>query len=447
MSTYEKLDHNRIKLEVHVSAEKFDEGLNKAYIKESKRYNLPGFRKGKAPRQMIEKAYGEGVFYEGAFDAVYVEAYLGALTEAGLEPVDAPDIDIQQIGRGQELIFTATFPVKPEIVLSADMYKGIELEKREYNVTDEQINREIEREQQRLVRYVDASRPIEMGDRIVLDYSGAIDGVKFDGGTAEGQTLDIGSGQFVPGFEEQLVGVNAGEEKDITVTFPENYHGDLGGKVAVFHCAVKDVKAKELPALDDDFAKDVSDFDTLEEYKADIRAKLEEDAKRRAQAALENAAVGAVVEKLEIDVPQGMVERQIDEMIHELQQSMARQNIRLEDYARIMGMSMEDLRKNYSVGALQRVKGDLVLEEIVKQENIVATDEDVQAEFEAFAKSMDKEIEDIKELMETANIEAIKRDLAMRKAVELIVDNAVMVDPKPAGEPDKAEAAPEETAE
>ena len=441
MAQFEKLEHNMIKMEVRVPAEQFDAGLEKAYIKEAKRFALPGFRKGKAPRRVIEKAYGEGVFYEGAFDEVYYPAYIAALKENNLLPVDAPQIDVVEIGEGKELVFTTTFPVAPEVTLAPEQYKGIEVERQEYTVSDAQVDAAIDRDREKEARFVTVERPIENGDKILFDYSGSVDGVKFEGGTAENATLDIGSHMFIPGFEEQLIGASAGEDKDITVTFPEQYHAEnLAGKEAVFACKIKEVKQKELPALDDEFAKD-NDFDTFEEYKASIRAKLEEDAARRTRNAQENAAVTAVANAVEIDIPGAMVEHQIDHMIEDLQQQMSYSGMRLEDYLKAMGMEMKTLRDNYRPSAAMRVKGDLILEAIVKAEGLVGTDEDVEAEFTEYAKSIDKDVSEVKEMMKDVNLDGIKADIAMRKAIDLIVENAVLVEPK------KAEEQPEENTE
>ncbi|MGI6192812.1 MAG: trigger factor [Christensenellales bacterium] len=432
MAQHERLENNEIKLTVTVPAETFTEALTKAYIKEGNRYSVPGFRKGKAPRRMIENAYGEGVFYEGAFDACYYPAYAAALKEEGLEPVDSPKIDILQIGHGQDLIFTATFPVAPEVEVTPELYKGIELEKREYTVTDEQVNAAVAREQEKNARFVDVDRPVALGDRIVLDYAGTVDGVAFEGGTAEDADLEIGSGTFIPGFEDQLVGVAAGEEKDVVVTFPENYHAaELSGKEAVFHCKVKQVKVKELPEADDEFAKDISEFDTIEEFKEDLRKKMQADADNRARNALENDAVNAVAKKIEVDIPEAMIERQVDEMIYNLQNQMMRQGFSLEMYIKAMGMDVEKFREGYKPSAKERVKGDLVLRAIAKAENIEVTDEEVKKEIEDYAKSMNMEPEQIEEIVKGVNMEELKSDMALRKAIDVIINNAVMVDPKP----------------
>jgi trigger factor len=445
MAQHERLENNEIKLTVTVPAETFTEALTKAYIKEGKRYSVPGFRKGKAPRRMIENAYGEGVFYEGAFDYCYYPAYAAALREQDLVPVDSPKIDIVQIGHDQDLIFTATFPVAPEVEVTPELYKGIELEKREHTVTDEQVNAAVAREQEKNARFVDVDRPVEKGDRIVLDYAGTIDGVAFDGGTLENADLEIGSGTFIPGFEDQLVGVSAGEEKDVVVTFPENYHAkELSGKEAVFHCTVKQVKAKELPEADDEFAKDISEFDTIAEFKEDLRKKMQADADLRARNALENDAVAAIAKKIEFDIPEAMIERQVDEMLYNLHTQMMRQGFNLEQYVQAMGMDMAKFRETYKPAAKERVKGDLILKAIVKAENIEVSDEEVEKEIADYAKSVNMEPDQVEEIMKNVNLAEMKSDMALRKAVDVIIDNAVMVEPKPVELPKEEDNAAED---
>lgn len=445
MAQHEKLENNMIKLTVTVPAEKFTEALTKAYIKEGNRYAVPGFRKGKAPRRMIENAYGEGVFYEGAFDACYYPAYAAALKEQELVPVDTPDIGVVQIGQDQDLVFTATFPVAPEVEVTPELYKGIELEKREYTVTDEQVNAAVAREQEKNARFIDVDRPIEKGDRIVLDYAGTVDGVAFDGGTAQGADLEIGSGSFIPGFEDQLIGVAAGEEKDVVVTFPENYHAkELSGKEAVFHCTVRQVKTKELPEVDDEFAKDISEFDTIAEYREDLRKRMQADADGRARSALENDAVAAVAKKIEVDIPEGMIERQVDEMLQNLHSQMMQQGFSLDQYVKAMGVDITKMREGYKPSAKERVKGDLVLRAISKAENIEVSDEEVEKEIADYAKSVNMEPDQVKEIMKEVNLAELKSDLALRKAVSIIIDNAVMVDPKPEDKPEEKNNAAED---
>ncbi len=445
MAQHEKLENNTIKLTVTVPAEKFTEALTKAYIKEGNRYAVPGFRKGKAPRRMIEKAYGEGVFYEGAFDDCYYPAYAAALKEQELVPVDTPDISVVQIGQDQDLVFTATFPVAPEVEVTPELYKGIELEKREYTVTDEQVDAAVAREQEKNARFIDVDRPVEKGDRIVLDYAGTVDGAAFDGGTAQDADLEIGSGSFIPGFEDQLVGVAAREEKDVVVTFPENYHAkDLSGKEAVFHCTVRQVKTKELPEADDEFAKDISEFDTIAEYREDLRRKMQAEADSRARSALENDAVAAVARKIEVVIPEGMIERQVDEMLHNLHSQMMQQGFSLDQYVKAMGVDITKMREGYKPSAKERVKGDLVLRAISKAENIEVSDEEVEKEIADYAKSVSMEPDQVKEIMKEVNLAELKSDLALKKAVSTIIDNAVMVEPRAEDKPEEKSNAAED---
>ena len=446
MAQHEKLENNKVRLTVTVPAEKFTEALTKAYIKEGSRYAIPGFRKGKAPRRMIEKAFGEGVFYEGAFDACYYPAYAAALKDEELVPVDSPDIDIVQIGHDKDLIFTAAFPVAPEVEVTPALYKGIELEKREYTVTDEQVDAAVARERERNARFIDVDRPIEKGDRIVLDYSGTVDGTAFDGGTAENADLEIGSGTFIPGFEEQLIGLSAGEEKDVVVTFPSDYHAkELSGKEAVFHCLVKQVKIKELPEADDEFAKDISEFDTLAEYREDLRKKMQSDAEERARNITENDAVAAVAAKMEFDIPEAMIEHRVDEMVQNLHSQMMQQGFTLDQYLKAIGMEVDKLRESYKPSAKARVKGDIILKAIAKAENLSVSDEDVEKELTAYASAVKMEPDQIKEIMKDANMAELKGDMALRKAIDVIVENAVFVEPKP--EEKKEDSAAPENAE
>lgn len=429
MATVEKLENNQVKLEIHISADKFEEGMKAAYLKTGKRFNIAGFRKGKAPRKVIESSYGPGVFYEEAFEAVYEEAYIQAVEEAGISPVDAPDVSIVQIGSGEELVFTATVSVKPEIVLGA--YKGIEVEKLEYNVTDVQVDAEIARERETQARFVEVDRPVENGDKVNLDYSGSVDGVKFDGGTAQDQTLDIGSGRFIPGFEEQLIGMAKGEEKDITVKFPEEYQAaELAGKEAVFAIKINEIKVKELPELDDEFAKDVSEYDTLDELKAANRKRLEETAQKNAQSRMENAAVAAAVANVTVDIPQAMVERQLNHMMRDMEYRLSYQGIKMDDFLKYTGQTIEQMRSQYADQALAQTKSDLVLEAIVVAEGIEADEAEVEVEIENLAKGINKTVEEAKAMLTPGDMRSIKIDLAKQKAVAFLLENAVFVDKK-----------------
>lgn len=441
MATHEKLDNNEVQLNITVSAQDFIEGLQTAYKKTAKRYNMPGFRKGKAPRKMIEKAYGEGAFYEAAFDEVYWGAYVAAVEEAEIVPVDAPNISIEEIGEGKDLCFSAKVVVKPVVTVDKKIYQGIEVSRVEYTVTDAQVDEEIDRQRERLARYVEVSRPVQNGDRVSLDYSGSVDGVKFEGGTSEKQTLDIGSGQFIPGFEEQIEGRGAGELFDITVTFPQEYHApELQGKEAVFAVQIHDVKEKQLPELDDEFAKDISEFETLAEFRADVRKKYEKNAVDRAKSEMRASVVEKLAEAVEIDVPAAMIERQIDHAVQDMGYRMQGQGLSLDDYLKYTGMNMEQLREQLRGDADKRVHADLILESIVKQESIAADDAEIEAEIEKLAASISKTVEETKALLRESDMESIKADLAVSKTVEFILDNANLVE-----SPKEEEPGPEKT--
>ena len=346
MATIEKLEHDQVKLTIEIDADTFNAALQQAYVKNGKHYNIAGFRKGKAPRKVIESMYGEGVFFEDAFELCWGDAYDAALEENGLTAVDKPTLDIEKIGKDEGVVFTAVVQLKPTVKLGA--YKGIEVEQPTYTVEDADVNAEIEKEREKNARFVDVERAVENGDRVVIDYSGSVDGVQFDGGTAEEQTLVIGSNTFIPGFEEQLIGMNVGEERDITVTFPEEYHAEnLAGKEAVFHIKLHNVQFKELPELDDEFAKDVSEFDTLAELIADKRKKMEEQAAKNEKIAIENIALKTVCDNAEVEVPECMTERQANYMLRDMGYRLQMSGISLEDYCRYVGTDLNALKASY----------------------------------------------------------------------------------------------------
>ena len=386
MATMEKLEGSKVKLTIEVSAEQFEAATQKAYQKAGKRFNVPGFRKGKAPRKVIENMYGPLAFFDDAFDIVYPEAYQAAIAEQGVEPVDRPDVSIETLPEGETpLVFSLVVAVKPEVELGA--YKGIEVEKRAYNVTDDEVDAAIAQLQEGVARMVDVDRPVENGDTVNLDYSGSVDGVKFDGGTAQGQTLTIGSGQFIPGFEEQMVGMAVGEEKDIEVTFPEEYHAEnLAGKKAVFAVKVNGIQVKELPTLDDEFAKDVSEYDTLEALRDAKRQELLEQAEKNAKIQKENDVVRKAVENATVEVPDAMVERQIDSFLQDMGYRLQMQGISLEDYLKYTNTEISALRDQYRADAALRVKSQLVLEAISKAEAIEATPEEIGDKVAEYAK-------------------------------------------------------------
>ncbi len=423
--TVEKTQVNEVKLTITVPAAEFDAAMQKAYLKLRGQINIPGFRKGKAPRQLIEKMYSEAVFYEEAIDMVMPGAYDAAVEEMDLYPVDRPEVDVVEVGGGKDLVFTAVVTVKPEVTLG--QYKGIEVAKPEYNVTDDQVDAELARAQDRVARWnVVEDRPVQQGDRIMLDYAGTVDGVAFDGGTAQNQPLEIGSGRFIPGFEDQLVGVALGEEKDVVVTFPDPYQSEeLAGKEAVFHCKVNEIKAKEVPALDDDFAKDVSEYDTLEAYKASIRENLEKAAQERAQNELETKLLEAAVAASQLEVPECMIRRQQDYMIQEMQYRMSFQGIRMEDYLKMTGMTMDQLREENREEALRRVKNQLVLEAIQKAEGVEATEEDIDAEIGKMATET-RTLEDLKKDMRPEDIDYMRGKVLTEKTLKILVDSAVL---------------------
>ena len=416
----EKLSSNKVKISFDIEAEKFEEAMQKSYLKNRGRVNVPGFRKGKAPRKLIENMYGEGVFYDDAFEALFPEAYDKAVEENALEPVDRPNVDIQQIGSGKNLQFTAEVFVRPDVTLGE--YKGLKVERHEHPVTDEQVDAQVEQARQRAAREISVEdRAVQDDDIVNLDYAGTVDGVAFEGGAAKGQRLTIGSGQFIPGFEEQMVGMQIGEEKDLSVKFPEEYHAkELAGKDAVFHVKVNSITVRELPALDDEFAKDVSEFDTLDAYKQDIRAKLEAESKEHCDAEFENALVDAAVANATLDVPGAMIERQIDGMLRDFQMRLAYQGMRLEDFMKYTGQGIEELRTQYREQADKRVRAELVLQAIKKAEGIEATDEEVEAEIAKFAEEGKKTVEEFKASLKPEDIDYLKDSIGIRKTVDML---------------------------
>ncbi|NLT98737.1 MAG: trigger factor [Christensenellaceae bacterium] len=438
MAKVESAGANKVKLTVEVTPEDFADALQKAYLKNKSKFFVQGFRKGKVPRPVIERHYGEGVFYEDAFEILFPESYTRAVKELDIVPVSRPEIDIEKISKEEGIVYTAEVYVKPEVKLG--QYKGVEAELVEAEVTDEQVEAEIARIRERNARWVDVDREAQNGDKVVIDYSGSVDGVKFDGGTADNQIIELGSGTFIPGFEEQIVGMKKGEEKDLTVTFPENYRAkDLAGKEAVFHVKLHDVKQKELPDLDDDFAQDVSEFDTMDEYRADIKAKLLERAEEFAKEATQNNVLEAVVGTAEIDLPECMIENQIDQQIRQLEYSMMYQGIRLEDYLQMTGTKMEDIRAQYRESAEKSVRTQLVVEAIMKAENITATDEQVDEFIRTRAERLKKDFEEYKKTISDEELAYIRDNLAYDNTVTFLTENAKLVASKKKEEKQKAE--------
>ena len=426
--TVEKIASNKVKLSFVESAESFDAAVEKAYLKDRSKINVPGFRKGKAPRKLIENMYGEGVFYDDAFELVAQPAYEEAIKAENLQVVDRPQVDVQQIGAGQELKFTLEVFVKPDVTLGE--YKGVAVEKNVEKVTDEAVDARIQNDVERASTTQDVTdRAVENGDIVNLDYAGSVDGVAFEGGTAQGQSLTIGSGMFIPGFEEQMVGMNIGEERDLSVKFPEQYHADnLAGKDAVFHVKVNGIQTKVRPELDDDFAADVSEFDTFEAYTANIVADLEKNAADRAEANLEDALVQKVVDAADCDIPDAMIQDEITTMLREMEMRMMYQGIRFEDYLKYTGQTLDQVRENYKPEAANRVKTQLVLEAVAKAENIVPTDEDVDETIADQAKRMNRDVEEFKASLSEQQKEYLKETAGIKKVIDFLKANAVITE-------------------
>ena len=420
----DKKENNTVDFTITIPAEKFTAAVDEAFKKNMKKIAVPGFRKGKAPRKLIEKTYGEGIFYDEAVDALLPEAYEAAVKEMGIEPVDMPKVDIKEIGKDKDLVIIGSVTVKPEVTLGE--YKGLKLEEIVHTVSDEDVDADLKRRQERGARQVTVEdRAVKEGDTANIDFEGFVDGVAFAGGKGEGFDLVIGSGQFIPGFEEQIVGKNIGDEFEVNVTFPEDYHSEeLKGKAAVFNTKVNAISYKELPELDDEFAKDVSEFDTLDELKADIKAKLQENADARAKQEKENAAVDKVVEGMTVDVPECMIDSRIDSTIRENEARMAQQGITFEQYLGFMGTTMEQFREQMKPSAEMQVKGTLALEAIAKAENIEVSDAEVEEQLQKMAEAYNMELEKVKGFMRDEDIEAMKADLKITKALDLIVESA-----------------------
>lgn len=419
----EKTDKNdELKLEFTIEAAKFDEGMKKVYEKTAKYINIPGFRKGKAPMSIVEKHYGAEIFYEDTFNEVVPAEYERELKENNIEAVSKPDIEVKQIGKGKDLIFTAVVQTKPEVKLGK--YKGIQLKKIEYNVSEEDINHELEHMQDRNSRLVNIEdRPVEDGDITVIDFEGFVDGKAFEGGKAENHELTIGSKTFIPGFEDQIIGMKIEEEKDINVKFPDEYFSEeLKGKDATFKVKLHEIKKKELPELNDEFAKDTSEFDTLEELKKSIKEKLEEENKNKAKYETEDEAIKAVTDSAEVEIPSGMIETELDNMIREMETRLSYQGMKLETYLQMLGKTMEEFRKENEEQAKNSVKTRLTLEAIVKAENIEPAEEDVNKKLEEMAKAYGKKAEELKENEQFMSY--IKDSLKNEAVIKFIIENA-----------------------
>ena len=413
---------NEIKLTFTVEAKKFEEAMEKVYTKTAKYFNIPGFRKGKAPMQLVERQYGSEIFYEDAFNELAPEVYDEAIKNNDIEAVSKPNIDITQMEKGKDLIFTATVQTKPEVKLGK--YKGIEIKKIEYNVSDEEINHELGHMQERNSRLISVEdRPVEEGDITVIDFEGFVDGVPFEGGKAENHELEIGSKTFIPGFEDQIIGMKIDEERDINVKFPEEYFSkDLAGKDATFKVKLHEIKKKELPELDDEFAKDVSEFDTLDELKKSIKEKIEEENKNKEKYETEEEAIKTVCENTEIDIPSGMIELEIDNMIKDIEARLSYQGLKLEQYLQMMGKTESEMRKEFEEQAARSVKSRLVLEAIAAAEDTLPTDEEVTEKIKEMAKQYNR---DEKELLENEQLKSYIADsMKTEKAIDFIVRNA-----------------------
>ncbi len=419
----ETLDNNMAKLTIEVEAERFEKALDKAYNRQKKSISIPGFRKGKVPRAMVEKMYGAAVFYEDGANFLIQETYPEAYDESGLDIVSQPEIEVEQIEKGKNFIYTATVALKPEVTLGK--YNGITLTKVDTTVSDEELDAEIEAELQKNARIVTVDRAIESGDTANIDFEGFIDDVAFDGGKGDNYELEIGSHSFIDNFEDQLIGKVAGDEVDVHVTFPENYQAEeLASKPALFKVKVNSVSAKEVPTLDDEFVQDVSECENVEAYKNEIRENLQKSKENEARRTKEDEAVKKIIEKSKMDIPEAMISSQVDNMINEMANSMAQQGLSLEQYFQFTGQDMDSLKEQARPDALERIQSGLVLEAIAKAENIEATDEDVDAEIEKMANMYGMKVEDLKNYVQDSERESMKKDLAVQKALEFVMDNA-----------------------
>ena len=429
LNSSNQVETNKYELEISVAADVFGAAVDKAYRKNAKKISVPGFRKGKAPRSIVEKMYGEGLFFDDAINDVMPEAYMEAVKEADLEPVSAPEVDVVSASKQDGLVFKAVLFVKPQVNVTD--YKGIKATKTVNTATAAQVKSELERMQERNARIITVDdRAAADGDTAVIDFEGFVDGTAFAGGKGEGHELVLGSGQFIPGFEEQVVGHNTGDEFDVNVTFPAEYHAEeLAGKEAVFKVKLHEIKAKELPELDDEFAKDVSEFDTLDELKKDVKKKLQESLDKASETEVENALVEAVIEHLEGEIPDCMFENRIDEMVRDFEYRLQAQGMNLDMYLKYTGMELASFRKTFREQAQKQVKIRLALEKIVELENIQVDDETVEAEYKKMAEQYGMEADKVKELI---SADSVKEDLAVNKAIDFIRENAEIEEKKAA---------------
>ena len=420
----EKLGNNMARLTIEVSAEELEKAIEGAYRKNKNKISIPGFRKGKVPRQIIEKMYGPAIFYEDAANELIPEAYEKAMDECGEDIVSSPEIDVTQIEKGKPFIFTALVALKPEVKLGK--YKGVKVDKADTAVTDEEVDAEINKERENNARNIEVTdRAVKDGDMTVIDFEGFVDGTAFDGGKGENYPLTIGSGAFIPGFEEQLVGAQIGEEVEVNVTFPEDYQAEeLKGKAALFKCTVREIKEKELPELDDEFASEVSEFETLAEYKEDVRATLTSKKEKEAKDAKEAAVIEAIVNDSEMEIPEAMLLTQQKQMVDEFAQRMQMQGISMDQYLQFTGATYDKMMEQVRPQAERRIKSRLVLEAVVKAENIEASDADYEEELKSMAEAYQMEVDKVKEMLPEKSAVQIKQDIAVRKAAEFVVEKA-----------------------
>ena len=419
----ENLEKNMVKLTIEVPAEELEKAIDAAYKKQKNQISIPGFRKGKVPRAMVEKMYGVEVFYEDAANTLMQQNYPSAVEESGVDIVSRPSIDVVQIEKGKPFIYTAEVAVRPEVTLGK--YMGVTVTKIDTSVSDDEVAEALEQQRNNNARTISVTdRPVAVGDTAVIDFEGFVDGVAFEGGKGENHPLEIGSHTFIDNFEDQLVGKNAGDEVEVNVTFPEQYQAEnLAGKPAVFKCKLHEIKGKELPNVDDEFVKDVSEFDTLEEYKADVKKHLEEKKENEAKRTKEDEAVQKIIDKSKMDIPEAMIDTQCETMIEEFAQRIAQSGLSMDQYLQFSGLTVDGLKEQVRPEALSRIQASLVLEQIAKDENIEVSDDDVNAEIEKMAASYGMEADKLKEYMGDAEKESMKKDLAINKAVELVMSN------------------------
>ena len=422
----EEVEKNLSKITFEVTAEEFEKAIDRAYNKNKGKFNIPGFRKGKAPKSIVIKNYTKAVFYDDALNDVLPMAYEEALKESGLDVVARPEFDVEEIKDGEPVVFTALVTTRPEVKLGK--YKGIEVEKVDYTVTDEEVDKELEAARQRNARLISVDdRAVEKGDTAVIDFEGFVDGVAFEGGKGENYDLEIGSNTFIPGFEDQLVGAKIDDLVDVNVTFPEDYHAEeLKGKDALFKVKINEIKVRELPELDDDFASEVSEFDTLAEYKADVRAKLEEKAKEKAEGEIQNAVVEKAVENAEFEIPEAMIEYQTEKAINDMAQNLSYQGLSLDMYMKYTGQTLDTLKESYHEQSVKTVSAGLVIDAISAAEAIEVSPEEVELNLVDMSKKYNMELDKLKELISEPELDSIKKDMIFAKTIEMLTNNAIV---------------------